>query len=147
MPSQDEPQIEVGMAMADEDAASSAVMAILRDYVGKRPQVTPTTTLFGDLNIWGDDAAELLEKLHERFGLNLSEFDRHFLPEGYSCFQLLLLPLVLGARLWRRYIASGTPEEGETLIPVTVQQLVEAVRMKRWPGEWSWEGKGDAALL
>ncbi len=125
--------------MTDQDAAMAGVLNLLRESVGKRPQLKPTTTLFGDLCIWGDDAAELLGNLHDHFGVDLSEFqfEMHFLSEGYSCSELLFLPFVGLARVHRRYFSRRTPEEGEGLIPITVEQLVEAVRMKHWPGEWS----------
>jgi hypothetical protein len=123
------------------------LLAILRESVGKRPQITADTTLFGDLSIYGDDAAELIEALRECFGVDFSEFrfDNHFLSESYSWPELVVLPYILLRRLYRRWWSHGTPEEGEGLVPVTVRQLTEVVRMKRWPAAWSrLEDKGTA---
>jgi hypothetical protein len=126
--------------MPDDNEAFVAITTFLRErYVSKTDVLRPSSTLFGDLHLWGDDAAELFERLRDRFGVDISEFeyDRHFLPEAYSCLELLFLPIVVLLRLWRRHVASGTPEDSEGFIPITVQQLAEAVRMRRWPGEWS----------
>jgi hypothetical protein len=125
--------------MTDQDAAAAGVMKLLRESVGKRARLESTTTLFGNLSICGDDAAELLGNLHDHFGVDLSEFqfDMHFLSEAYSCAELLFLPVVVVAHVYRRHFSRRTPEQGEGLIPITVEQLIEAVRMKRWPGEWS----------
>lgn len=125
--------------MNGKNVVSPDVLVLLREYVGKRPQLKADTTLFGDLCIYGDDAAELMEALHLRFDVDMSrfDFDSHFLPEAYTCVELVFLPFIGVRRLYRRYLSRTTPEKGEGLIPITVGQLTEAVRTKRWPAAWS----------
>ncbi|MBN2021595.1 MAG: DUF1493 family protein [Pirellulales bacterium] len=125
--------------MSTEDAVVVEVLALLREHVGKRPPITMDTTLFGDLGIYGDDAAKLLKALQERFGIDLSQlcFESHFLPEAYSLEEFVVLPFTAIRRFYRRYLSRATPEEGEGLIPVTVACLVESIRKGEWPAAWS----------
>jgi hypothetical protein len=120
--------------MADEDEIFVQVVELLKEYVGKRRILLRETTLFGDLGLDGDDAGDFLEKYHDRFHVDLSQFDfqRYFLGEGYAFRELLVLPLVCAIRAYRRYLAPGTPEENEGLVPITIQQLVQAASTGRW---------------
>ena len=62
------------------------------------------TTLYVDLGLWGDDAAEFLNEFARRMNVNMSQFryDSHFVPEGYGCLEvLLLLPIFAFRRFFQ----------------------------------------------
>jgi hypothetical protein len=60
------------------------LIALLRDNHCGEEEIAPENDLYEDLGIWGDDAAELLEKYRETFGVSLIGFDfgEHFPGEG-----------------------------------------------------------------
>jgi hypothetical protein len=62
------------------------VMALIRPFVGKSKKITPSTRLFHDLGIGGDDAWELLESVAKHFGTSFAdmEFGAYFSNEGES---------------------------------------------------------------
>ena len=76
-------------------------------------QIFPESRLVHDLGIAGDDAGELLTEYSETFQVDMSEFDfaQYFSGEPHL-FKLA---------------------EGLKLAPITVQDLVEAARQKKWP--------------
>ncbi|MGA2616994.1 MAG: DUF1493 family protein [Thermoguttaceae bacterium] len=129
--------------MPDRDAILAEVVKLLRGFVGPRKRIAIDTTLFVDLGFYGDDAGAFLGEFSRRFHVDMSMFcfDPHFLPEGYSCLEtIMILPAI-----WRRYSASG--RKNANLIPITVRQLVEAASIGRWPAEWSrGTGKTDEGL-
>lgn len=93
-------------------------------------RLTRATTLFGDLGVDGDDAAELLEAFGEAFGIDPTDLElaRHFGPEG-------LWPWTVAE--WLRQAArSGTREDRAGLRPITLGDLARAAR----DGRWTFEG-------
>jgi hypothetical protein len=122
--------------MLEPDATFVEIVELLRANLGpltRSKRITMDTTLFVDLALWGDDAVEFLHAFGGRWNVDLSMllFDRHFLPEGYGCLELLLFPLAT----WRRFLSCG--RKNARLIPITLRQLVEAVNIGRWPAQWS----------
>src|SRR5687768_14916691 len=102
---------------------------IARECSGRVERIRLDTTLFGDLGIDGDDADELFAAFSREFDVDLTELElsKHFGPEG-----LPLNPWKV-FQSWLRYISrKGTPEERAGVIPITVAQLVESARSKRW---------------
>jgi hypothetical protein len=72
--------------------------------------------IFHDLNIYGDDAHELLERLHDEFGLDVRDlnFREAFPPEFNG--------------RWSRFFFWKKPKrlQKELFAPITVRQLIEA---------------------
>ncbi len=120
------------------DATLCEIIHILRRYIGPRENVTTETTLFGDLGLFGEDAAEFVAEFGRRLNVDLSGFyfDSHFLTEGHQWWEMFV-PI---RAIWRRYFSAGRKNEG--LSPITVRQLVEAARLGRWPAEWSHGARG-----
>jgi hypothetical protein len=109
-----------GRVMSDA-AVTERVIAIVSDVSGAPlERISSDTRLYEDLGLYGDDGAELMSDLHERFELDWLKFDAgvYFGIEG------------LGAPLpWHlaRSPALFQPQ------PLTVRQVVEAVRRGCWP--------------
>lgn len=103
------------------------VIDFLSNEVGVRASdLSLETTLFGDLRLDGDDAAELLEKFGREFSVDLSQFhlSDHFGPEGvwpWTVIQWL-------APAFRR----GTPEERSRLKPITIADLVRSAELGKF---------------
>ena len=97
------------------------VAAAIRQISGQKPEkITPDARLLEDLGIYGDDGHELFEMLHEQFEMDWTGLDLrvHFGSEG------------LGAPLpWQVRESPGYFEPQ----PVTVAELVGALRDGRWP--------------
>lgn len=117
--------------MPDDDTVAEEIIGILRQYVGRRRRITMETTLFVDLGLFGDDAWEILDEFSRRFHVDMSQFrfESHFLYEGHSCLETIIMPLAF----WRRYCVRGRRNQG--LIPINLQQLVATARCGRWPSE------------
>ncbi len=103
----------------------SDVIEIVAEESGRqKSQVSLDSTLLDDLGVDGDDAWELLERLHERYKVNFSEFEfmRHFRNE--PCFKG---PIYLFRKLKYpdEHIAAGK-------IPITVAALVAACEKRAW---------------
>lgn len=98
----------------------------VRDFVAqywkvKREKLSETTRLAQDLGFDGDDAAEFMEKFSETFNVDLTSFNftRHFGPEAaFNPFYSLYLLLFNRKKLRQD--------------PITLRDLVAAVRNKRW---------------
>ena len=91
-----------------------------------RSRLSESTTLFGDLSIDGDDAAEFLAAFARTFRVDVSRLNLgdHFGPENLS----LSWP-----KTWLRYLFSrGAPERRAGLRPVTVGTLIKAAQLGRW---------------
>ena len=92
-------------------------------------QITPETTLFGDLGVDGDDASFLLATFAREFHVDLAEFqfDRHFGGEGLWPWQIPVL-------FWRifRSIRGDEPHDIGGVVPVRVADLVHAAERGRW---------------
>jgi acyl carrier protein len=116
------------MMNKNEEQLLEQVKQILKDIHGDRPErVTLKSDLLFDLGIDGDDVVEVFKKIEEEFEVDFSpmQWDRHFGPEaGFIPFALLLPS-------WWKWQRER--------IPVTVEDLINAICAKRWvkvyPGE------------
>jgi hypothetical protein len=97
----------------------------LQEYVSQhlhvaKDKLKPTTRLLHDLQVDGDDAYEFMEGFGKHFGVNMDRFQirRHFGSELESgvrwVLQKVLGPHKLGYK------------------PITMQQLLDAVRCGAW---------------
>ena len=114
------------------DSLTKEVVQLVAQQTGvPSERISPQTTLFGDLGIDGDDAAELLAAFAEQFRVDLSEFEsrRHFGGEGMWPHQIPLF-------FWRlfRSIRGDEPHEIGGVVPVRVGDLVRAAQEGRWVG-------------
>jgi hypothetical protein len=115
-----------------------------------------TTRLLDDLGLDGDDAAEFFNRVHERFGTDLthlhSHWHEHFGSEGIPC---TAVPVIIVAALVGGLMGivagpiAGTatavavlagsiwalPRLGlaDKMTPITVAQVVSAVEAGSWP--------------
>lgn len=94
------------------------------------PKITPTTTLFGDIGIDGDDGDEILTAFMERFQVDMSACRPvHFGGEGFVPWA----PLFWIRQAWIAYSErSSTPESRAGLVPITVRDLIESARARQW---------------
>lgn len=93
-------------------------------------KITPRTTLFGDIGIDGDDGDEILAAFMERFQVDMSACRPvHFGIEGF-------VPWALLHWIYQAWLArtekNSTPESRAGLIPITVQDMIESARARRW---------------
>lgn len=126
-------------------------------------KVAPNARIVHDLGVDGDDAGELFQALHERFGTDFSELTRQwrvfFNTEGASPRAILsgILAIVVcggaagalaAALRWPTMFAWGLTLAllvgggwlfsrwfGRELKPVTVGGLAEIVQAGRWPSD------------
>lgn len=126
-------------------------------------KVTPGARILHDLGVDGDDAGEIFEALHERFGTDFTELNRQwcvfFNTEGASPRAMLIcIPAILacggvaGALAavlhWPSIFAWGLAVAlflgggwlfarwfGRELQPLTVAGLAEIVQAGRWPSD------------
>lgn len=126
-------------------------------------KVTPDARILHDLGVDGDDAGEIFEALHERFGTDFTELNRQwrvfFNTEGTSLREMLIGILVIiicaGAAgalaaalhwplivVWvlaiALFVGGGRLFSrwfGRELQPLTVALLAEIVRAGRWPSD------------
>lgn len=98
----------------------------------RREQLTPDTTLFGDLGMDGQDGWEFMEDFGEEFDVDLSRFraDRHFGPEGLPVWAPLSWLFCLPFQLVRK---PASPEERAGLQPIRIRDLINAAEQKSWP--------------
>ncbi len=97
----------------------------IKDFVSefsctKRDKLSENTTLYPNLGIGGDDAAEFLEVFSDKFSVDMSEFkfSKYFGPEGCNPFSSLYCILFARDKLKKT--------------PITLRDLVEAVENKKW---------------
>jgi hypothetical protein len=102
-------------AMADETAEE--LEAIIRRLTLSRRAIEPTTRLWHDLRISGDDASELLEDIHRQFGTNFFdfEFEPYFPDESEGMFAP-----------WTEWLHRGRWK------PFTFGHLVQVVKAGKW---------------
>jgi len=126
-------------------------------------KVTPDARILHDLGVDGDDAGEVFDALHERFGTDFSELNGQwrtfFNTEGASPPAILLgifAVLVCGGAAgmlaaaldWPKVVAGGLAVAllvfggglfsrwfGRELRPLTVAGLAEIVQAGRWPSD------------
>ena len=97
----------------------------------QRERLSPRTTLFGDLGVDGDDAEELFDAFMKRFEVDMSECraKEHFGPEGFVPWA----PIYWMILAWRGVTEEGsTPESRARLRPVTIQDLIDSARARKW---------------
>lgn len=82
------------------------------------------TLLFDDLDLDGDDAADLISSFSQKFSVDLSEFEfgRYFGEEGLPPWFLVTWAIILFKRLLGK-----TAHEAAGLEPFPIQKLVRAV--------------------
>lgn len=93
-------------------------------------KITPRTTLFGDIGIAGDDGDEIMSAFMKRFQVDLSSVRPvHF---GLECSPPWA-PLMWIYQAWVAYRdKSSTPESRAGLVPITMQDLIDSARARRW---------------
>jgi hypothetical protein len=107
------------------------VVAFVADFTRNPVEcIKPQTTLFGDLGIDGDDGDEILSAFMRRFDVDMSSCRPvHFGPEGFVPWA----PLYWLALAWRsRAEKQSTPESRARLMPITIQDLIDSAKAKRW---------------
>ena len=123
--------------------------------VRRHRKLTTDTRLAQDLGMDGDDAIEFLEQFAQEFNVDLADlrihWDQHFAPEGSLSFgAMVVVVLCITAGFWLRDATGILPAwawglsligvaalihhrlSRDRSIPVTLGDLVEAVRLRRW---------------
>lgn len=117
--------------MVSADSIEQQVVALVAEFTGcPVERIKPQTTLFGDLGIDGDDGDEILTVFMKRFEVDMSSCRPvHFGPEGFPPWT----PLYWLVLLWRaRVEKQSTPESRARLVPITIQDLFDSAKAKRW---------------
>lgn len=60
--------------MAISPDKEEAVIEILRGIIGRDKKIDRSTLIYDDLRISGDDAIELIERIHREFGTSFKSF-------------------------------------------------------------------------
>jgi len=97
------------------------VLKFVADYCSLDvDDLRPATSLFADLRIDGDDAAEFMQAFSNRFGVDISEFNfsRYFGSEAGFNPVVSLFRSMLG-RTYR-------------FTPITIADLAKAAESKKW---------------
>ncbi len=107
------------------------VVAFVADFT-RHPieRIKPQTTLFGELGIDGDDGDEILTAFMKRFAVDMTSYRGvHFGPEGFIPWApLYWLVLLMRSRVEK----PSTPESRARLVPITIQDLIDSAKAKRW---------------
>jgi hypothetical protein len=114
-------------AMTGGPLLEQQVKAFVAEFIGvDRHQLHLGSTIFGDLRVDGDDAANLIEEFARRFSVDLTGYDhrRYFGTEEFNPAGTLWVAL--------RQLVGLSPEKAAGLDPVTIQSLVESARGGRW---------------
>ncbi len=146
------------------DDPSMTVRMLLNEGQGvPKRKVKPDARILHDLGVDGDDAGEIFEALHERFGTDFTELNcqwrAFFNTEGASPRAILIgIPAIIicggaagalaAALHWPSIVAWGLMMAlfvgggwlfsrwfGRELQPLTVAGLVEIVQAGRWPSD------------
>lgn len=148
--------------VSDNPSATVRKLLIEGQGVPER-KVTPDARILHDLGVDGDDAGEIFEALHERFGTDFTELNRQwrvfFNTEGSSPRAILIgipaiivcggaagalaaalhLPSIVAWGLAIALLLSGgwlfSRRFGRELRPLTVAGLAEIVQAGRWPSD------------
>jgi hypothetical protein len=115
----------------DSASIEDEVIAFVANFTGyPLEQITPQTTLFGDLRVDGDDGNEILATFMERFSVDMSACrPLHFGPECLAPWA----PLVWLLLLWRALVEEdSTPESCARLVPIRIQDLIDSAKAGRW---------------
>lgn len=140
-----------------------AIIELLRDQHGIPPKkLYPSARLGHDLGVDGDDASDLLQTLHERFGTDFSALDESwtefFHNEGASPYSIMFgfllimsstaftvwiattLKLSTGfvcaigvAMFFAFWIVLGRIFPGRRKRPVTIEGLADIIQVGSWP--------------
>ncbi|WP_321796753.1 DUF1493 family protein [Caballeronia sp. J97] len=121
-----------------DDALWTAIVGFTREeigrpWLGKEPSLTPSTHVFEDLRIDGDDAIEFVDRFFEKFNVKGDfPYARYFGGEGTAGPALLFIPFLVFApfrALFRLERASNANPEYRSL---TLGMLYEAARIGHW---------------
>lgn len=92
--------------------------ALISEISGVRKGLSDSTRIYHDLFISGDDADELLEKIHERFGTKFEKLDfSEYFPDETESFVWHLARLI-GIKCKKK--------------EMTVGHLLEVIQRKEW---------------
>lgn len=108
--------------MGEREGVEYAVITFVAAELGESEQrLRLSTRLYHDLGVDGEDADTFMEAFAERFRVDMTAFDfeRHFRDEG--TVNMLM-------RLWLRV----RDPESLKRVPITLEDLVDAARQKRW---------------
>lgn len=97
------------------------VLKFVADYCSiELDELTPSSSLFSDLRIDGDDAGEFMQAFSNQFGVDISEFNfsRYFGSEAGFNPVVSLFRSMLG-RAYR-------------FTPITLADLANAAEIKKW---------------
>jgi hypothetical protein len=101
-----------------DDLQTQQLLILLTAHVGlpDLSKLSLSTSINHDLHCDGDDAAEFMASLAERFAIDFIDYDayRYFNPEGYDLLK------------WRR------PKHRRGSIPLTLAMLHHAIETRRW---------------
>lgn len=106
----------------DEDLYDRIVALIVRKTKHKQEKINSKASLLRSLGVDGMDADDLLAAFRDEFGVDFSNFvfERHFGPEaGFNPFIWLISKF-------------GEPDKLKK-IPITVMDLYEAAKTKKFP--------------
>jgi acyl carrier protein len=117
------------------DEMDRQVIEFVAGRLGLRhDRVNVDTTLFGDLGVDGDDAVDFFQGFSEKFRVDLSQIDlsRYFSGEGCWPWQAPLLLFHALTELFTFKKSRKTPEERAGVTPITIGNLVAAVKVGHW---------------
>jgi hypothetical protein len=107
------------------------VMAFVAEETHYRlERINTTTRIADDIGCDGDDAYELFEAFARRFDVDLSgiQWNSHFASEGIPALGCLFTLLhMIGI-----HIHSSSIEPKKSYYPVTISDMVEAAKAKKW---------------
>ncbi len=79
--------------MTEED--KETLLSIIFEVIGKSVSCNEESLVYHDLKISGDDAFELLNNIHKKFGTNFSEFDfEKFFPNETEDMYYQVMPFL-----------------------------------------------------
>jgi acyl carrier protein len=130
--------------MTNTEISQQVIQFISNQLSVKPEKIFPETSLNIDLGVDGDDASEFLEEFSKKFKVDLSDlkYEKHFGPEaGANPITILIwLTLFVLGRILNRKIEYNP---GFSLIPITIQDLVDSANAGRWTMEYLPESNGQ----
>lgn len=97
--------------------AGERIITILKELIAKDEDIDRSTLIYDDLLISGDDASELIGRIHAEFGTSFKGL--HF-PDYF--------PNETESMMFRVYLLFG----GKRKRPLTVGHLIEVVERGEW---------------